>query len=89
MPKCTRCAREFTIPAGLELSLNIRASYCDSCARATNARFSAIYAGTDCHDCGKSFDVFNEGYSSQYVTVCGECWRVELSRREAGGVFTR
>ena len=47
MPICTRCAREFTIPAGLELSLNIRATYCERCASATNARFSAIYAGKD------------------------------------------
>jgi len=43
----------------------------------------------DCHECGKSFDVFNEGYSSQYVTACSTCWAVQVKRREIGGVFFR
>jgi hypothetical protein len=42
-----------------------------------------------CHDCGTVFDVFLEGMSNQYVTACGECWSIELERREIGGVFTR
>ena len=44
---------------------------------------------TDCDDCGTCFDIFDQGYSSQYVTVCGECWKVESSSRQSGGVFTR
>jgi predicted nucleic acid-binding Zn ribbon protein len=42
-----------------------------------------------CHDCGTVFDVFAEGMSNQYVTACGECWSIELQRREIGGVFVR
>lgn len=42
-----------------------------------------------CHDCGTVFDVFSGGMSNQYVTACGECWSIELKRREIGGVFTR
>jgi predicted nucleic acid-binding Zn ribbon protein len=44
----------------------------------------------NCDECGKSFDVFNEGNVSNYnVTLCGNCWSVELKRRHLGGVFTR
>jgi hypothetical protein len=41
---------------------------------------------TDCHDCGKSFDVFTEGYSSEYLVICGSCWKIEIKNRELGGV---
>ena len=44
---------------------------------------------TDCHDCGTSFNIFTEGYSSQYVTVCGKCWAVEIANRAKGGIVTR
>jgi len=44
----------------------------------------------NCDECRKSFDVFNEGNVSNYsVALCGNCWKVELKRRELGGVFTR
>lgn len=42
-----------------------------------------------CDDCGKSFDVFTEGMGHQFFTVCGDCWAIELKRREIGGVFSR
>ncbi len=44
---------------------------------------------TECFDCWKLFNPFEEGHSSQYVTVCGECWKEEQKRRKQGGVFTR
>jgi hypothetical protein len=43
----------------------------------------------NCDDCGKSFDVFKEGQGTQFFTVCGSCWAIELKRREIGGVFVR
>jgi ssDNA-binding Zn-finger/Zn-ribbon topoisomerase 1 len=41
-----------------------------------------------CDDCGKSFDIFNEGYGHQFFVVCGNCWATETERRQIGGVFT-
>ncbi len=36
----------------------------------------------NCDECGKSFDIFNEGDVSNYnVALCGACWRVEFFRR--------
>ena len=43
----------------------------------------------NCDDCGKDFDIFAEGMGHQFFTVCGECWKIQLTRREIGGVFTR
>ena len=43
----------------------------------------------DCDDCGKSFDIFAEGYGHQFFVVCGACWQTQLTRREIGGVFSR
>jgi hypothetical protein len=35
-----------------------------------------------CDECGKSFDVFNEGNVSNYnVALCGNCWSVEAMKR--------
>jgi ssDNA-binding Zn-finger/Zn-ribbon topoisomerase 1 len=43
----------------------------------------------NCDDCGKSFDIFQEGHGTQFFVVCGNCWDVQIKRREIGGVFTR
>jgi len=43
----------------------------------------------NCDDCGKQFNIFNEGYGHQFFVVCGKCWATEIKRREIGGVFTR
>jgi len=42
-----------------------------------------------CDDCQSQFDIFKEGYGSQFFVVCGKCWAIETKRRETGGVFTR
>ena len=42
-----------------------------------------------CDDCGNVFDIFTEGYSSQYVTACGDCWSAEIANRAKGGIVTR
>jgi hypothetical protein len=47
MSICTRCSSAFTVPSGLETSLNIRASYCENCAVTTNAKFSSIYSNKE------------------------------------------
>jgi len=39
----------------------------------------------NCDECGKSFNVFNEGNVSNYsVALCGNCWSVEAVKR---GIF--
>jgi predicted nucleic acid-binding Zn ribbon protein len=43
----------------------------------------------DCDECGKQFNIFLGGMGNQFFTACGECWAIELKRREIGGVFTR
>jgi predicted nucleic acid-binding Zn ribbon protein len=42
-----------------------------------------------CDDCGKKFDIFQEGYGHQFFVVCGECWATQMKRRQIGGIFTR
>jgi hypothetical protein len=42
-----------------------------------------------CDDCGFSFDIFKEGYTSEYVLVCGECWAIQQAKRALGGVLAR
>jgi hypothetical protein len=42
-----------------------------------------------CDECGKSFNVFEEGNGAQFFIVCGSCWAIESQRRQIGGVFTR
>jgi hypothetical protein len=43
----------------------------------------------NCDECGKAFNVFEEGNGTQFFIVCGSCWSIESQRREIGGVFTR
>jgi hypothetical protein len=38
----------------------------------------------ECDECGKSFDIFNEGNVSDdiaNIARCGTCWRAEAKRR--------
>lgn len=42
-----------------------------------------------CDDCGKDFDIFQEGHGHAFFVVCGDCWAQELKKREIGGVWVR
>jgi hypothetical protein len=38
-----------------------------------------------CDDCKKDFDILNQGYSSESLVLCAECWKSERLARACGG----
>lgn len=34
-----------------------------------------------CDECGKEFDIFEEGHGHALFVACGECWTRELNKR--------